>query len=213
MIYKSKHYTWDRQEISFEVNWTVRTRIVDPSQLSWYRDSKITFKDWDETKGPDKLNLPMLFFDVFPEFTKMVDGKIKLRTARLQDMFPLTSDDVYEPKEEEKMWEVDAKLLLQIKNDLKEEIKAEIKAELIKEIIAEMTREAWKQVLGDYTVPNNHKLLQKDRSWKIVWSYINAPHAEEMTKVSKSSISQNIKWKTTVAGWYIWAIKNNLYNK
>lgn len=214
MIYKSKNYTWQGEDISFEVNWIVRTRIKDPSQVSWFRDSKITFKDWNETKGPDRLNLPMLFFDVFPEFTKMVDGEIKLRTELVEEMFPwtvfefaLTSDDVYNPKEEEEMWNIDPKLMLQIKEDLRKEIIEELKPQLIKEIVAELKWESGNKVLDNYSIPENHKLIQKDKSWKVIWSFINAPHAEEVLGVSKSSISQNIKWKTTTAWGFIWSLK------
>lgn len=216
MIYKSKSYSWDGQDISFEVNWTVRTRIKDPSQVSWFRDSKITFKNWNETKGPDRLNLPMLYFDVFPEFTKMVDGEIKLRSTRVEEMFPwtvfefkLTSDDVFIPKEEEKMWDVDPKLLLQIKNDLKEEIIQELRAELIKEIVAELKWDSGNKVLDNYSIPENHKLIQKDKSWKVIWSFLNAPHAAQQTWVSKSSISQNIKWVTITAWGFIWSLKKD----
>jgi len=214
MIYKSKSYTWAGQDISLEVNWILRTKILDPWQISWFRDSKITFNNWDETKGPDKLNLPMLYFDVFPELTKMVDGNIKLRSERLEEMFPwtilnfkLTSDDVYNPKEEKDMWKIDPKLLLQIKKDIKEEVIAELKPMLIKQIVSELKGESGSQVLGNHTVPDNHKLLQKNKSGEVVWSFINAPHAFEVTGVSKSSISQNIKWVTVTAGWFIWSIR------
>ena len=109
------------------------------------------------------------------------------------------------------MWEIDSKLLLQIKNDLKEEIKQELKAELMREIKQEIVEElkwhSWNQVLDNYMIPKNHKLIQKNKSWKVIWSFINAPHAESETGVSKSSISQNIKWKTRMAGWFIWSNK------
>lgn len=213
-IYKSKSYTWAGQDISFEVNWTIRTRVQDPTQVSWFRDTKFTFKSWDEVKWPDRLSLPALFLDVYPEFTKMIEGKIRLRTTRLQEMFPwtiytfnLSSDDVYEPKEEEKMWEIDPKLLLQLKNDIKEEIKHEIRAELIKEIVAELSWKDETQILDSIAVPENHKLIQKDRDGKVVWSFLNGPHAANQTGVSKASISQNIKWKTVTAGWFIWSLR------
>jgi len=215
MIYKSKNYNWQWQEISMEINWIVRTKIEDPVQASWFRDSKIIFKDWNETKGPDNLNLPKLYLDIFPEFTKMVDGRIRLRKARAEEMFPWTvfnfklmAEDIYVPKVKEKMWKMDAEMLLQIKKDLKAEIIEEIREDLIKDIVAELSGKDQK-IIDNYLIPKIHKLIQKDRLWKVIWSFLNASHAAEITGVSRSSISQNIKWKTKRAWGCFWSLNNS----
>jgi len=249
MIYKSKSYTYNWEDISFEINWTLRTRVKDPSQFNWFRDSKILFKDWYEIKWEDKLSLPKLYFDVFPELTITINKKILLRKSRLEEMFPLTAlqfelpiECIYiEPETPQPQENIPLpiktntpKSLLPIKtpktppiqkktptptiqkktNPKEIEIKItpsfliELKKELKEEILKELRQEisTTTPTPTEYTPWESDTILQKNKKWKVIWSFLNASEAARTVWLSQSSMSQALKWTTATAWWFIWSI-------
>lgn len=227
---KIRWLKWNGQDIFFWANWEATTKIEDPGSPTGFRDFNIVFKNWDEIKGADKISLPKLYKDAFPEFTAEVKWQTKLNTSLLEEFLPwttlkfaITDDDVFMEHEsniDAQGHEYENIIWTQTEKEVKKEeekipafdlekFKAELKAELKEEIRREIMEElkAWNKIKDDCEISEFHNLIQRDKSWVLIWTFRNAAHAAEETKVSASSISQCLKWKTKTWGWYIWTIK------
>lgn len=85
MIHKSRNYFWNDQEITLEIDWTARSKVIDSLQITGFRDIKISFTDWLTPKWPDNISLCDLYKDVYPEF---VNTNNEFDTEKFKEFFP-----------------------------------------------------------------------------------------------------------------------------
>lgn len=221
---KIRMLKWMGQDIFFWENWKVLTKMTDPMKASGFRDLEIKFQNWDDIKWADKISLPLLYQDAFPEFVEVQDGTMKFNKDLLDELFPDTEllfdideeslvsinkkkkSSHFDPQgheyheiiwEEEK--EQDAPFDLK---KFKEDLKIELKAEIMKEILIEL-----KAATEENTEIPKWYIIQKFENWTVANTYKNASIASKETWISKSSISQCLKGTTKTAGKYFW-VKN-----
>lgn len=233
MKMKSENLLFNWEEIEFDINWTLYTKVEDITEDSWYRTMEYIFKDWDEIIWPHTmpLSLPILYEDMYPEFINYVNWEIEFNKEEFDKYFPNKKLTFNIPNNIDINWfEYENTIAPPVLNNKKKTPPTKQSPDLYKELYDKLYKELYDEIYKDlydkiYNKEkqltkkqltkkqleelNINKIIQIDKNWNILWYFNSAVEAAKKLNIAASSISAVLKKKRKSAWWFIFIFNNN----